>query len=147
MNKFIGIGRLTKEPELKTVGKDKTLANFTIAINRAYQKDVADFLNCTVWGKTAEYISKYAKKGQLVAVEGELNIDKVNDKYFTKISASNVNILSSKGDGVQDSTPLQAQEIVNTKPTANLDSFDTDTSFDFDKKTNEFDDIDVELPF
>lgn len=146
MNKFIGVGRLVKDPELKTVGKDKTLANFSIAINRAYQKDATDFLNCTVWGKTAEYLSKYAKKGQLVAVEGELNIDKVNDRYFTKISASNVSILSSKNEGTQ--TQSDTGNYSSATPTADLSSFNSDVDELFtEKKTDDFGITDDDFPF
>ena len=114
MNKFIGIGRLVRDAELKEVRGGKQLANFSIAITRAYNKEQTDFINCVAWGKTAEYLGKYAKKGQLVSVDGELNIDKVNDKYYTKVNVASVSVLSSRGD-------VQEQ----TQPTQQTASFDT----------------------
>jgi len=146
MNKFIGIGRLVRDVEIKNLNGGKQLANFSIAINRAYNKEQTDFVNCTAWGKTAEYLGKYAKKGQLVSVEGELNIDKVNDKYFTKITVANVSILSSKNDSLQEtSQPTQSFTQSNTNVEADFDSFDDD----FNKATSAKDPFvsEDDLPF
>lgn len=108
MNKFIGIGRLTADPQIKDVG-GKQLANFSIAINRSFNKEQTDFISCVVWGKTAEYIGKYGKKGQLVSVDGELNINKSGDKYYTQINTAQVSILSSKNDGETSSSQPSSQ--------------------------------------
>lgn len=145
MNKFIGIGRLTAEPQIKEVG-GKQLANFSIAINRAFNKEQTDFISCVVWGKSAEYIGKYAKKGQLVSVEGELNINKSGDKYFTQINVSQANILSSKSDGQshtpQDTSTPQTVGFGGSK-TANFGSIDDDLEADSKKLF----DIDNDMPF
>lgn len=144
MNKFIGIGRLVRDAEIKEMKGGKQLANFSIAITRAYNKEQTDFINCVAWGKTAEYLGKYAKKGQLVSVDGELNIDKVNDKYYTKVNVASVSVLSSKNE-VQE----QKQEVQITSfdtEEANFDDFDADI-----KKANEsknaFDIDEDSLPF
>lgn len=145
MNKFIGIGRLTAEPQIKEVG-GKQLANFSIAINRAFNKEQTDFISCVVWGKSAEYIGKYAKKGQLVSVEGELNINKSGDKYFTQINVSQANILSSKSDG-QSHTPQDTSTPSTVgfggSKTANFGSIDDDLEADSKKLF----DIDNDMPF
>ena len=69
------IGRLTKDPELKTVN-DTYVCNFCLARNREYVKDKehpeSDFVDCVAWGKTAEFISKYFSKGNRVGVSGFL---------------------------------------------------------------------------
>ena len=63
MNKFIGIGRLTKDPEIKVTQNGTKVAKFTIAINRKFKKEETDFLNVLTFNKTAEFIEKYFTKG------------------------------------------------------------------------------------
>jgi single-strand DNA-binding protein len=142
MNKFIGIGRLVRDAEIKELKGGKQLANFSIAITRAYNKEQTDFINCVAWGKTAEYLGKYAKKGQLVSVDGELNIDKVNDKYYTKVNASSVSILSSKGDVQEQTQTVQTASFDTVEPS--FDDFEADLA---PKKDNSFDITPDDLPF
>ena len=69
MNKVCLMGRLTKDPEYRT-GGSKNTASFTLAVNR-YNAD-ADFVRCVTFGKTADNVQKYVKKGMLIAVEGNI---------------------------------------------------------------------------
>jgi single-strand DNA-binding protein len=77
LNKVILIGRLTRDPEFKTVGST-SLANFSIACGRTWydanknKKEETHFFDCEVWGKLAEVLRDYAKKGQQLATEGRL---------------------------------------------------------------------------
>jgi len=106
MNNFNGIGRLTKEPESRTIPSTGTnVVTFTIAINRAYKRDVTDFINCQAWGKTAEIIAKYVHKGDQIGIQGELNIDKYEDKYYTKINVQSVTLLGGKKQS-DETTPF-----------------------------------------
>lgn len=71
---FIG-GRLTQDPELKTTPSGISVCSFTVAVNRKPGKDgesKADFINCTAWRQTAEFISKYFHKSSSIFVEGTL---------------------------------------------------------------------------
>ena len=72
MNKFIGLGRLTKDPELRSTQSGLKITSFTLAINRNFKnKDGnydADFLNCQAFDKRAEFIEKYFKKGNMMAI-------------------------------------------------------------------------------
>lgn len=72
MNKFIGLGRLTKNPELRSTKSGLKVASFTLAINRNFKnkegKYDADFLNCQAFKNTAEFIEKYFKKGSMMAI-------------------------------------------------------------------------------
>lgn len=72
MNKFIGLGRLTKDPELRSTQSGLKVASFTLAINRNFKnkesKYDADFLNCQAFDKRAEFIEKYFKKGNMMAI-------------------------------------------------------------------------------
>lgn len=76
MNRFQFLGRLTKEPEVKYTSQTNTQVTlFGLAVNRRYKQDGqpdADFFNLTSFGKTAEFVGKYFKKGQQVLVEGRI---------------------------------------------------------------------------
>jgi len=77
LNRVVLIGRLTKDPELKSVGSGSTLCRFSIANNRSYttggdKREEVNFFNCTAWGKQAEILSQYARKGKQLAIEGRL---------------------------------------------------------------------------
>lgn len=72
MNKFIGLGRLTKDPELRSTQSGLKITSFTLAINRNFKNKEgnydADFLNCQAFDKRAEFIEKYFKKGNMMAI-------------------------------------------------------------------------------
>lgn len=75
MNKVIIMGRLTREPELRQTQQGTAVCSFSIAVNRRFAKEGqqnADFINCTAWQKTAEFICKYFHKGDMIAVIGRL---------------------------------------------------------------------------
>ena len=76
MNKIFLKGRLTNSPELKQTPNDVKVTKFTIAVNRKFDKEKTDFINCEAWRNTAEFISKYFTKGKEIAIIGELHIDK-----------------------------------------------------------------------
>ncbi len=79
MNKVILVGRLTRDVELRYTTTNKAVASFSLAVNRRFQKDTADFINCVAWEKTAEFLGKYTGKGQLIAISGELQSRKYTD--------------------------------------------------------------------
>lgn len=107
MNKFIGIGRLTRDVELTKTSNDISVAKFTLAINRPYKdkngNDQADFLPIVVWRTLAENCAKYLSKGKQCAVTGSIqtrSYDKDGEKrYITEIVADNVEFLSPKAEG------------------------------------------------
>lgn len=99
MNQVILIGRLTRDPELRFIGSTgKPVTNFTLAVNKDYKKDEADFLRIVVWGNQAESVSKYLKKGSQCAVMGSIQTGSYQDKdgktvYTTDINAQRVEFL------------------------------------------------------
>lgn len=105
MNVVALVGRLTKDPELKFIpGSGKAVANFTLAVDNPFDKDNADFLRIVVWGKTAESVGQYKKKGDRVGVRGRISTrtyEAVNGetKYVTEIIADNVEFMGGKGEG------------------------------------------------
>lgn len=108
MNNWFGIGRLTKDPELKfTNGDGIAVATFTIAIDRNYNKGeekVADFINVVCWRKLAEIVANHLKKGSQVAVTGMLQSKNYtatdgHKVYAHEIVADEVKFLASPTDG------------------------------------------------
>jgi single-strand DNA-binding protein len=101
MNKFIGIGRITKDIELAYTQDGKAVAKYTLAING--YNDTTDFLNCVTWNKQAENLKKYCGKGSQIAVEGRVSVRNYENKegkkvYVTEIVTNNIMFLDSKKD-------------------------------------------------
>ena len=80
MNKVILLGRITKDPELKYTNSGTAVTSFTIAVNRQKKDDPADFINCVAWKNTAEFVSKYFGRGQMIAVVGRWQTRSYVDK-------------------------------------------------------------------
>jgi single-strand DNA-binding protein len=109
MNKFYGIGNLTKDVELRKVG-NTNVATFTLAVARDFknsqgQKDT-DFIPCQAWGKLGENIAKFTSKGSKIAVEGRLQVRPYEDsngnkRTATEVICSQVEFLSTKQSGQQ----------------------------------------------
>lgn len=103
INNVVLTGRLTKEPELKYSNGEKNMCFFTLAVNRNFKNANgeydADFINCVVYGNSADYLVNYCPKGTLVGVVGSIrtgtNIDKMTGetKYFTNVNVNQVNKL------------------------------------------------------
>lgn len=85
MNKVQLIGRLTKDPELRYTKSNIAVANYSIAVNDGYgEKQQTQFINISTWGKSGEFVSKYFKKGQAIAIVGRLNSNNYEDKNGNK---------------------------------------------------------------
>ncbi len=105
MNKVIIVGRLTRDPEMRTTQSGLTNTTFTVAVSRNYtnqngERD-ADFFNCVTWRKQAEIVAKYCTKGTQVAVEGRLQTRSYDaqdgtKRYVTEIVVENIEFLGSK---------------------------------------------------
>lgn len=100
MNKFLGIGRITNNLELRTTSNDKSVCQFTIAIDDGYgDNKKTDFIDCVVWNTRAENLCKYCTKGTKVAVEGKIETDvyeKDNKKIkTTKVLVNNITFVES----------------------------------------------------
>lgn len=114
MNKWIGIGRLTNDPDLRYTASGVAVANFTLAINRPFKQDgeyQTDFINCVTWRKQAENLASYVKKGHQVAVEGMIQTRNYEGKdgkrvYVTEVMAESIQFLESKGQS-QNKKPQQ----------------------------------------
>lgn len=89
MNKVILKGRLTHTPEVRVTKEGgKSVTKFSVAVDRRFNREKTDFINCEAWGATADFLGKYFKKGQEIAVVGELHIDKKEANGETKTYAT-----------------------------------------------------------
>ena len=107
MNSTQLLGRLTKDPELKYGASGTAFCKFTLAVNRAFKKDETDFINCTAFGKAAETIAEYVRKGDQFAVTGRIQVDvyeKDGEKrYSTGIMVDGFTFISkAKADGASN---------------------------------------------
>ena len=110
MNKVILIGRLTADPELRQTQSGIASCRFTVACDRRFAdkntgERQADFISCTAWRQTAEFVSRYFSKGKLICVEGSLRNNNYQDKnhpdvthYTTDVQVDNVEFVGGKGE-------------------------------------------------
>jgi len=84
INQVILMGRLTRDPEQRTTSTGKTIASFSIAVDRGGQDDAADFFEVTAWEKLGELVIQYLGKGRRVLVQGRLRQDSWDDKETGK---------------------------------------------------------------
>lgn len=123
MNKAIIIGRLTRDPEMRTTTSGINSTTFTVAVSRNYTNPngerETDFLNCVAWRKQAENIAKYCTKGSQVAVEGRIQTRSYDaqdgtKRYVTDIVADEVEFLSSKQSG--EGQERKDEEVAKLQP-------------------------------
>ena len=107
------LGRLTADPELRKTPNGIFITTFTIAVNRSYVKQggerQADFIDIVAWRNTAEFITKYFKKGQMIAIQGSIQTRSYEDKQGNKrkaveIVADNAYFADSKGSSGSSSS-------------------------------------------
>ena len=101
MNKVIILGRLTADPEIRYTQAGKAVASLTIAVNRGFGSDSADFINCVAWEKLAEIIGNNLSKGSQVLVEGRMqNRSYENNqgekRFITEVVINNIEFVGSK---------------------------------------------------
>lgn len=125
LNKVILMGRLTRDPELRHTTTDKPVVSFTLAVDRGYKKDNdavnADFINCVAWRSTAEFVSKWFTKGQLVVVSGRLSTRTYKDKdgntrTVTEVVADEVFFAESKRNSTEGTRDMGKVEFAENEP-------------------------------
>lgn len=107
INQVILMGRLTRDPEVRTTTTGKTITSFSIAVDRGGQEDQADFFDVTAWEKLGELVSQYLSKGRRCLVQGRLRQDSWDDKETGKkrsrveVVATDVTFLDGPNGGDQ----------------------------------------------
>lgn len=106
LNNVSLVGRITRDPEVRTIGSDGTaVCNFTVAVNRPFKdengENVADFIQCQAWKKQAEFMGNYIVKGQLIAITGSIHTrtyEKADQTtaYVTEINVDQIQSLERR---------------------------------------------------
>ncbi len=107
-NLVVLTGRLTADPELKTTPNGISVTSFSIAVGRRYragEEAQTDFINIVAWRQTAEFITKYFKKGSMIGIEGSIQTRRYTDKNGNnrtafEVVANNVQFVESKKDNM-----------------------------------------------
>lgn len=108
LNKIFIMGRLTRDPELRTTNSGTSVASFSLAVDRNYKgadgEKETDFIDCVAWRQTGEFAAKYFAKGRMAVVEGRLQIrpwtDKEgNNRRSAEVIVDNMYFGDSKRDG------------------------------------------------
>lgn len=114
INNVVLMGRLTAEPEVKTTSGGVSYCRFSLAVERPYKsgdEKKTDFFNCVAWRQTAEFIERYFKKGQMLALVGSLRTGSYTNKDGAAVNTVDINVdsVSFTGDrqAQTGSTPAQ----------------------------------------
>ena len=147
MNKVILIGRLTRDPEVKTTQKQIEVCSFTVAVDRRFKsangEKQADFINCVAWRQQAKLLGQYFQKGSRIGIIGNIQSRSYDDKegkrvYVTEVSVDEIEFLDSKRDGSNGSAAYDESSMQQTPPSAHQNdsgfsmTMDEDISLPFD---------------
>ena len=136
MNKVILIGRLTKDPDIKYQGSNNTpICRLNLAVQRNYKnkegKYDADFISCTAYKSTAEFLEKYFHKGSQIVIEGEWrtgSYEKDGTRIYTnECVVSKAEFCGSKADNNQENKPSTPPPANANDDFVDVDSVDTDS--------------------
>lgn len=125
MNKWCGVGRLTKDVEIKLTQNQTPFCNFTIAVDRRFKDSngqrQADFINCVAWKQTAQFIQKYFRKGSRIGICGCIQTRNYEDQngqkvYITEVLAEEAEFVESNGNTDTNANTQQAAQPVATAP-------------------------------
>ena len=126
-NLVVLTGRLTADPELKTTQSGLSVTSFSVAVNRPYrtgEEQQTDFINVVAWRKTAEFIAKYFKKGNMIGIEGSIQTRKYTDKNGNNRTAFEVVVNNAQFvESKRDSAASQGSEQPASFSNAGADDF------------------------
>lgn len=107
LNKAILVGRLTKDPELRSTQSGVSVVSFSVAVSRSYARQgeerQTDFINCVAFRNTADFISRYFSKGNMIAVDGSIQTRTWDDQegkrhWVTEVIVNEAHFVESKKD-------------------------------------------------
>lgn len=139
MNNVQLVGRFTRDPEIRYANSGTSIARFTLAVDRVYKSEGgpdADFISCTAFGKTAEFIEKYFFRGQRIGLSGRIQTGNYTKEDGTKVYTTDV--VAERVEFVESKSSASGNSRTETGP-ANVP--------DGDGFMNIPDGIDEELPF
>ena len=151
LNHIVIMGRLTRDPELRYTSSNIPVASFTVACDRDYGKGEngerqTDFINCSAWRSTGEFVSKYFQKGSMAVVSGRLQLRDYTDRDGNKRTAAEIvadNVYfgeSKRRDGGDDSA--RSENSFRAPAPQSFESAKNQAS-----SFHEIDEVDGDLPF
>ncbi len=150
MNKVILVGRLVKDPEVKSTQSQVAVCSFTLAVDRKFKtaggERQSDFISCVAWRQQAEFLGKYFQKGSRIAIIGNLQSRSYEDQttkkkvYVTEVIVDEIEFVESKREGASGNGSFEAtksQPSMSPPPAPTVDSgyfatMDDDTTLPFD---------------
>lgn len=124
MNKVVLVGRIVRDPEVRySQGENPTaVARYTIAVDRRFKRDgepTADFINCVTFGKSAEFVEKYFRKGLRISISGRITTNSYTNKdgikvYTTEVTVEEQEFAESKAESEANKTSNQRATQTNT---------------------------------
>lgn len=117
LNSVCLLGRLTKDPELKTTQSGKSVCSFSLAVD-GFKKGETDFIDCVAWNASAENLAKFKKKGEQIAVTGQLKTRTYEDRNGNKrkvveVRTESVTFVGGKSNGETTKSPYNAPQSRN----------------------------------
>ena len=152
MNRVCLMGRLTHDVELRQTQSGTAVAAFSVAVTRKYDREKTDFIDVVAWRQTAEFVTKYFNKGDMIAIEGVIQTrtyeKQGNNRKAVEVVADQVYFCGSKQSGNAGGAP-QAPTALATQSQGSNQSGGTQSSFSIDG-LGDFEEVDTpdnELPF
>lgn len=135
MNSVNLVGRLCRDIELRRTGDGTPVCSYSMAVKRPMAKDVTDFIECVSWRQSAEYLARYAKKGDIVAVSGSMQCREWTDRDGKKriqweVVTTNVELAPS-GKRQEGSNPGSSAGFRNPAPGVYVDITEPDNDLPF----------------
>lgn len=131
INNVVLMGRLTADPEIRQTGTGKSVANFTIAVDKFKREDGADFINCVAWETTATFISKFFQKGSMIAVVGSIQTRKYEDKDGNKRTAFEVVVREASFCGGKNESGSAEPAKQTAAPSVDFEEIEDDEDLPF----------------
>ncbi len=156
MNKIVLVGRLTRDPEVRSTSAGFSTANFTVAVNRNFKnKDGnydADFLPCVAFRQTADFVSKFFKKGSMICLDGRVqtrNYDAQDGskRYVTEVVVENVEFVGGKNDSSSSAPSNDYVDAPSEAPIDDMPEYDIPASDPYENYDKEVSLSDNDLPF
>ena len=130
MNHVVLMGRLARDPELKYSQAGKAFSKFTVAVNREFKREEADFINCTAWGKTAETIAEYLRKGRRIALQGRISVSSYEQngetRWSTEVVVDKFEFVDTANSKMEGNSQVQSKKSENSSVNDNDEIMDDD---------------------
>lgn len=126
INSVVLMGRLTRDPERRQTTSGTPVCSFSVAVDNGYgENKKTDFINCVAWKSTAEFVSKYFTKGQMIALTGRISTRTWDDngtiRYATEVTVREVSFCGSKTEGQNSSNTFDSPTLPEGWENANED--------------------------